>query len=48
MLRERFDVDVAEGWNADELAERIGDYDGILIRSATQADRRPDRPRRPA
>jgi D-3-phosphoglycerate dehydrogenase / 2-oxoglutarate reductase len=36
MLRERFDVDVAEGWNADELAERIGDYDGILIRSATK------------
>ena len=36
MLRERFDVDVAEDWNADELAERIGDYDGILIRSATK------------
>jgi D-3-phosphoglycerate dehydrogenase / 2-oxoglutarate reductase len=36
MLRERFDVDVAEGWNADELAERIGEYDGILIRSATK------------
>ena len=38
------------GWTgrAEELAERIGGYDGILIRSATQADRRPDRARRPA
>jgi D-3-phosphoglycerate dehydrogenase / 2-oxoglutarate reductase len=36
MLRERFDVDLGEGWSADELAERIGDYDGILIRSATK------------
>jgi D-3-phosphoglycerate dehydrogenase len=36
MLRERFDVDVADGWSAEELAERIGDYDGILIRSATK------------
>jgi D-3-phosphoglycerate dehydrogenase len=36
MLRERFDVDVADGWSADELAERIGAYDGILIRSATK------------
>ncbi|HEY7074693.1 MAG TPA: phosphoglycerate dehydrogenase [Solirubrobacteraceae bacterium] len=36
LLRERFDVDVATGWSADELAARIGDYDGILIRSATK------------
>jgi D-3-phosphoglycerate dehydrogenase len=36
MLRERFDVDVGAGWSADELADRIGDYDGILIRSATK------------
>jgi D-3-phosphoglycerate dehydrogenase len=36
MLRERFDVDVADGWSADELADRIGAYDGILIRSATK------------
>ena len=26
------------GWTRDELAERIGDYDGILIRSATKLD----------
>ncbi len=36
MLRERFDVDLGVGWSADELAERIGAYDGILIRSATK------------
>jgi D-3-phosphoglycerate dehydrogenase len=36
MLRERFDVDVGVGWSAEELAERIGGYDGILIRSATK------------
>jgi D-3-phosphoglycerate dehydrogenase / 2-oxoglutarate reductase len=36
MLRERFDVDVADAWSADELADRIGAYDGILIRSATK------------
>jgi D-3-phosphoglycerate dehydrogenase len=33
LLRERFDVDVdSEG----DLAERIGDYDAIIVRSATQ------------
>ena len=36
MLRERFDVDLGVGWSADELADRIGGYDGILIRSATK------------
>ena len=36
LLRERFAVDVGVGWSAEELAERIGGYDGILIRSATQ------------
>ena len=36
LLRERFAVDVGTGWSADELAERIAGYDGILIRSATR------------
>jgi D-3-phosphoglycerate dehydrogenase len=36
MLRERFAVDVATGWSAEELADRIGAYHGILIRSATK------------
>ena len=36
LLRERFAVDVGTDWSDEELAERIGDYHGILIRSATQ------------
>jgi D-3-phosphoglycerate dehydrogenase len=36
MLRERFDVDLGVDWDDAELAARIGDYDGILIRSATK------------
>src|SRR3954465_4079719 len=35
-LREHFDVDLGLEWSADELADRIGAYDGLLIRSATQ------------
>jgi len=38
LLRQHFDVDVANGWSRDELAERIGEYDGVLIRSATKLD----------
>ena len=36
LLREQFDVDLGLDWSDEELAERIGDYHGILIRSATQ------------
>jgi D-3-phosphoglycerate dehydrogenase len=36
LLRERFDVDLGTDWSRDELADRIGDYHGILIRSATK------------
>jgi D-3-phosphoglycerate dehydrogenase / 2-oxoglutarate reductase len=35
-LREHFDVDLGADWTPEQLAERIGDYDGLLIRSATQ------------
>jgi D-3-phosphoglycerate dehydrogenase / 2-oxoglutarate reductase len=38
LLREHFDVDLGIEWSGDELAERIGEYDGILIRSATTMD----------
>jgi D-3-phosphoglycerate dehydrogenase len=38
LLREHFDVEVANGWSREQLAERIGEYDGILIRSATKLD----------
>ncbi len=36
LLRERFDVDLGVDWSDEELAERIGGYHGILIRSATR------------
>jgi D-3-phosphoglycerate dehydrogenase len=38
LLREHFNVDLGVAWTREELAERIGDYDGILIRSATLLD----------
>jgi D-3-phosphoglycerate dehydrogenase / 2-oxoglutarate reductase len=31
-------VELGTGWDAGELARRIGEFDGILIRSATQLD----------
>ena len=36
LLRESFDVEVGVDWDGDELERRIGEFDGILIRSATQ------------
>jgi D-3-phosphoglycerate dehydrogenase / 2-oxoglutarate reductase len=36
LLREHFDVELGTDWGEDELAERIGAYHGILIRSATK------------
>jgi D-3-phosphoglycerate dehydrogenase len=38
LLREHFDVEIGVDWTPEELAERIGDYDGILIRSTTKLD----------
>ncbi len=38
LLREHFDVELGADWSREELLERIGDYDGILIRSATKLD----------
>ena len=38
LLRERFEVDLGAGWSREELARRIGDYHGIVIRSATRLD----------
>jgi D-3-phosphoglycerate dehydrogenase len=35
LLRERFDVDLGVDWSDEQLRERLPDYDGILIRSAT-------------
>jgi D-3-phosphoglycerate dehydrogenase len=36
LLREHFDVDLGVDWDAEQLAERIGEYEGVLIRSATK------------
>ncbi len=36
LLREHFDVNLGLDWSEEELAERIGAYHGILIRSATK------------
>ncbi|HEY2636043.1 MAG TPA: phosphoglycerate dehydrogenase [Solirubrobacteraceae bacterium] len=36
LLRAHFDVDLGDGWEPAELADRIGDYDALLIRSATK------------
>lgn len=36
LLREEFDVDVLLGLSPEELLEKIGAYDGLIIRSATQ------------
>jgi D-3-phosphoglycerate dehydrogenase len=36
LLRDHFDVDLGIDWEDGELAERIGEYEGILIRSATK------------
>ncbi len=36
LLREHFDVELGVDWSDEQLAERIGEFDGILIRSATK------------
>jgi D-3-phosphoglycerate dehydrogenase len=36
LLREHFDVDLGADWSAEQLEQRIGDYEGIVIRSATK------------
>ena len=37
-LSEACDVEIGVDWDDDQLASRIGEFDGILIRSATQLD----------
>jgi D-3-phosphoglycerate dehydrogenase / 2-oxoglutarate reductase len=38
LLREHCEVELGIDWSGEELAQRIGEYDGILIRSATTMD----------
>ena len=37
LLQERFDVDVAVEMPADELSERLRDYDALIVRSAPRS-----------
>jgi D-3-phosphoglycerate dehydrogenase len=36
LLKQHFDVEIGVDWDESQLQERIGGYDGILIRSATK------------
>ncbi|HEY2656184.1 MAG TPA: phosphoglycerate dehydrogenase [Solirubrobacteraceae bacterium] len=38
LLKEHFDVEIGFDWDRDKLAERLGEFDGILIRSGTRLD----------
>jgi D-3-phosphoglycerate dehydrogenase len=38
LLREKYDVTLGVDWDDGELAERIGEFDALLVRSATQVD----------
>jgi D-3-phosphoglycerate dehydrogenase / 2-oxoglutarate reductase len=38
LLRERFEVELGLEWDGGELGKRIGEFDAILIRSATELD----------
>jgi D-3-phosphoglycerate dehydrogenase / 2-oxoglutarate reductase len=38
LLRERFDVELGLDWDGNELEDRIGEFDAILVRSATDLD----------
>ena len=38
LLREHFDVELGFDWTREQLAERLGGFDGILIRSSTKLD----------
>jgi D-3-phosphoglycerate dehydrogenase / 2-oxoglutarate reductase len=38
LLRRHFDVDLGAGWSREHLGDKIGEYEGMLIRSATKLD----------
>jgi D-3-phosphoglycerate dehydrogenase len=38
LLKRHFEVEVANGWSREQMADRIGEFEGILIRSATTLD----------
>ena len=38
LLKKDYDVDIGVDWDRDELEAKIGDYDALIVRSATQVD----------
>jgi len=38
LLKEHFDVELGFDWDRDQVKARLGDFDGVLIRSATKLD----------
>ncbi len=36
LLRKDFDVDLGQDWSDDEFMQRIGEYDALIVRSATR------------
>lgn len=38
LLQQKYDVTLGIDWDSDQLAERIGEFDALLVRSATQVD----------
>jgi D-3-phosphoglycerate dehydrogenase len=38
LLRDHFEVELGFDWDREELSQRLGDFTGILIRSATKLD----------
>lgn len=39
-LKESFEVDIATGLSEDELAQKIGDYSALVIRSGTNVTKK--------
>ncbi len=38
LLKKDYDVDVGVDWDRDEMEAKIGEYDALIVRSATQVD----------
>ncbi len=38
LLKEHFDVELGFGWDRDTVKSKLGEFDGIMIRSATKLD----------
>ena len=36
LLKKEFDVDLGVDWSDEEFMQRVGDYDALIVRSATK------------